>query len=96
MPMSIIPATTSLFRIQLYKRINTHNRNTRLDCTLQLLYFAHTGLQHARADLIDHFPPRKVQAVVFVVAVLGDEFLLGFFFFCVTAGVAGDGRGGGG
>lgn len=44
MPVSIIPATTSPFRIQLYKRINTHNRNTRLDCTLQLLHFTHTRL----------------------------------------------------
>lgn len=96
MPMSIVLTTTSPFRIQLNKRIDAHNRNTSLDCALQLLHFTHTWLQHARANLIDHFPPRKIQAVVFVVAVFGVEFLLGFFFFRVTAGAAGIGRRGGG
>lgn len=65
MPMPIIP-TTPLLRIKLYKRIDPHNRNTRLNRTLQLPHLTHTRLQHTRLDLIYHFPPRQIQSIVSV------------------------------
>ena len=57
--MPIIP-TTSLLRIQLYQRIDPHNRNTCLNRTLQLPHLTHTRLQHTRFDLIYHFSPRQI------------------------------------
>ena len=84
MPMPII-STTSLLGIQLDQRINPHNRNTRLNRTLQLPHLTHTRLQHTRFNLIYHFPSRQIESVVSVPSPLGEQ----RGFFVVLAGGAG-------
>lgn len=93
MPMPVLPAAAAappLFRIELNQRIDPHDRNTRLDCTLQLPHFTHTGLQHAGLDLIDHFAPCQIEPVILVVLALGDGVVL------LVGGFGGRGGGGGG
>jgi hypothetical protein len=74
MSMSIILPAAPLLRIQLDKRINPHNSHTRLDRTLQLLHFTHTGLQHARLETIMYLAIDQVEAVVLVVFAASELF----------------------
>lgn len=102
--MPIILPASSLFRVQLNQGIDPHDSDASLDRALELFHFTHAGLEHASADLVDHFAAREVEAVVFVIAALGREFLVVFFLPCgagggvvfAFAGAGGRGCGGGG
>lgn len=65
--MSIVFPTTSLFWVQLDKRIDSHDRYTSLDGALQLLDFTHTRLQHTRLDTIVDSAFHEIEPIVLVV-----------------------------
>ena len=65
--MPVIHAvTTSLLRIELDERVDSHDRHTRLDGTLQLLYLAHARLQHTCFQTVVHPALGEVETVVLV------------------------------
>lgn len=50
--MPVVTGITSLLRIELDQRIDSHDRYASLDRTLQLLNLTHTRLQHACLDAV--------------------------------------------
>jgi hypothetical protein len=60
------------FRVQLDHSVNTHDSDTCLDGTLQLLHLAHAGFQHTGFDRVDDSAFGQVKSVVLVCLLLGD------------------------
>jgi hypothetical protein len=86
-----------LLRIKLNKRINTHNSDTSLDRALKLLHLTHARFQHTSLNLIDDLPTEEIEAVVLVVLLAGEGFLVGVSVAvlealgeCVSAAELGD------
>ena len=75
MSMPII-LSTPLLRIKPDHRIDPHDRDTRLDCTLQLFILAHCRLQHACFDLIHNTTFAQVKPVIAVILPPGDALLV--------------------
>lgn len=70
MAVSII--FSRLFRVQLDHGVNTHDSDTCLDSTLQLLNLAHAGFKHTGLDRVDDSAFGQVKTVVAVCLLLGD------------------------
>jgi hypothetical protein len=60
------------FRVQLDHGVNTHDSDTCLDSTLQLLHLAHAGFEHTSLDRVDDSTFGQVKSVVLVCLLLGD------------------------
>ena len=68
---------TLLLRVKLDQSVDTHDRHTSFDGTLELLHLTHTRLEHTRLDAVVHAALGEVEAVVAVALGLGDGFGVG-------------------
>lgn len=74
--MTIVLASTPLLRIKFDECVDSHDSNTRLHSTLELLDFAHSWLQHTRLERVVHFAALQVEAIVLVALGLGNGFCI--------------------
>ena len=65
-----------LLGVQLDDRVNAHDGYASLHSTLELLDFAHAGLQHTSLQSVVNPPLSQIQTVVTVSLLLGNGLLL--------------------
>lgn len=68
--MAVVSAALVL-RVKLNHRVDSHNGNTGLNSTLELLDLAHRRLQYAHLQAVDDAAFAEIQSVVLVVLLLG-------------------------